>query len=273
MKTTGIIASLFLSISLLSVTSCGKNSVSSPAKIPVTPVTNTDKISIPETKLDSVANHSVKTINLRQASEFAVFANTSISSIPSSSITGKLGIRPGTKAQIMIDPSEVVGGGQNILASDDADVAISSFVFKAKTDVINAYNEMENRVADADKLELWNGNLGHKVLAAGVYQWKSRVTIPEDLKLEGNDTDVWVFKVTGQLRVGTNVHVTLSGGALAKNVFWQIGDDVLIKAKSEMVGTIISQQTFEMKELASLNGRAITKNDKLILDKNIITIP
>ena len=94
-----------------------------------------------------------------------------------------------------------------------------------------------------------------------------------DLKLEGSATDVWIFKMTGQLRVGTNVHVTLSGGALAQNVFWQVGSDVLLKAGSSMVGTIISQQTFEMKEQASLLGRALVKNDKLILNKNTITKP
>ena len=136
-----------------------------------------------------------------------------------------------------------------------------------------SYNSAETTFADVDKIDLWNGNLGNKTLAAGVYEWKSQVTIPNDLKLEGSDTDIWIFKIKGQLRVGTDVHVTLSGGALAKNVFWQVGSDVLIKAKSSMVGTIISQQAFEMKEQSSLEGRAFSKNDKIIMNKNTITKP
>ncbi|MBC7537322.1 MAG: DUF3494 domain-containing protein [Bacteriovorax sp.] len=268
MKKSGIVVSLLLGFGLLSVTSCGK-STSSANKAVI------DAIEVPktETKADTTANHNVKAVNLRQAENFAVFANTSILSVPSSTITGKVGLRPGIRSQITLDPTEVVGGLPEIYAGDDRDVGAAAFIMQAKIDMINAYNEEERTVADADKIGLWNGNLGNKVLAAGVYEWKSRVTIPLDLKLEGNETDVWIFKVTGQLRVGTDVHVTLSGGAKASNVFWQVGDDVLIRARSSMVGTIISQQTFEMKEQASLVGRAFVKNDKLVLNKNTITKP
>lgn len=286
MKNSALVL-LFLGVGLLSFTGCGKSSSSTPPikaagsneiKIPApetkkVPTPETKKIPAPETKRDPVANHNIKALNLRQAKNFAVFANTSIFSIPSSSITGKVGLRPGTRSLITLDPSEVAGGLPEIYAGDDKIEANATFVTQAKLDIINAYNEAETKVADADKVGLWNGNLGNKILLPGVYEWKSRVTIPLDVKLEGNATDVWIFKVAGQLSVGTNVHVILSGGAKASNVFWQVGDDVLIKARSAMMGTIISQKTFEMKEQALLTGRAFTKNDKLVLDKNTITMP
>jgi hypothetical protein len=69
------------------------------------------------------------------------------------------------------------------------------------------------------------------------------------------------------------VTIKLSGRGQAKNVFWQVGDNVLIKTKSAIVGTIISQLNFEMKEQASLLGRAFSKNARIILDKNSITKP
>ena len=270
MKKSGIAVSLLLGVGLFSLTSCGESSNNT-----TTPKANINRIEVPtaETKLDTTANHSVKAINLRQSEDFAIFAHTSISSIPNSTITGRVGLRPGIRSLITLDPSEVTGGILEIYAGDDKEITAAAYVTKAKLDIINAYNEAETRIPDTDKIDLWNGNLGNKILGAGVYQWKSRVTIPLDLKLEGNETDVWIFKVSGQLRIGTNVHVTLSGGAKATNVFWQVGDDVLIKANSAMVGTIISQQTFEMKEQSSLVGRAFVKNSNLILDKNTITKP
>jgi hypothetical protein len=270
MRKSKILPLLFLSVGLLSIASCGKSSNS----VPVTKAVVANTISVPKKMpLEAQANHNVKILNLRQAKDFAVFANTSIFSIPSSTISGKVGLRPGTRSLITLEPTEVVGGLPEVYAGDDKVEANASFLTQAKVDIINAYNEAETRVTDADKVGLWNGNLGNKVLVAGVYEFKSRVTIPLDLKLEGNETDVWIFKVAGQLRVGTDVHVTLSGGAKASNVFWQVGDDVLIKARSAMVGTIISQQAFEMKEQASLVGRAFSKNDKLVLNKNTITMP
>lgn len=264
---------------MLGVTSCKKDSSSSPVTEATVnnaikePIPETTTVPAPEIKSEPAANHNVKTINLRQAKNFAVFAHTSISSIPSSSITGKIGLRPGTRALITLESTEVTGGLPEIYSGDDTVEANATYVTQAKIDIINAYNDAETRVADADKIDLWNGNLGNKILVPGVYEFKSRVTIPLDLKLEGNSTDVWIIKVAGQLRVGTDVHVILSGGAKASNVFWQVGDDVLIKARSTMVGTVISQQTFEMKEQASLIGRAFTKNDKLVLNKNTISIP
>ena len=270
MKKSGIIVSLILGLGLLTISSCGKEASKAT-------ISNAMKNSIEqpkaERKLDTIANHNVKAVKLRKLEAFAIFANTSINSIPSSIITGKVGLRPGTRSLITLDPSEVAGGVTEIYAGDDTDVDSAAFLKQAKLDMINAYNSAETTFADLDKIDLWNGNLGNKTLAAGVYEWKSQVTIPNDLKLEGSDTDIWIFKIKGQLRVGTDVHVTLSGGALAKNVFWQVGSDVLIKAKSSMVGTIISQQAFEMKEQSSLEGRAFSKNDKIIMNKNTITKP
>lgn len=266
MKKSGLVVSLLMVLSLMS-TSCDKNSGESAVQ------KETSTISVTEVKKDTVANHNVKAINLRQAESFAIFTHAGISSVPNSTITGKVAVRPGVRTSIVLDPAEVAGGLPEIYAGDDSDVEAATFLKQAKIDMINAYNEAETSVADADKIGLWNGNLGNKVLSAGVYEWKSRVTIPLDLKLEGNETDVWIFKVSGQLRVGSDVHVTLSGGALAKNVFWQVGDDVLIKERSQMVGTIMSQQAMVMREQASLVGRAFVKNDRLDLDKNTITKP
>lgn len=270
MKMSGIVVSLLLGLTILT-TGCGK---SSDGGSPAPAVSVQDKIEVPktETKVDTVANHSVKPVKLRSAESFAIIAHESISSIPSSTITGRVGLRPGERKMLGLDPSEVVGGITDILAGDDQDTAFAT-VTQAKLDMINAYNEAEVTPADKDKINLFNGYLGGKVLAAGVYYWASRVTIPLDLKLEGNETDVFIFKVQGDLRVGTDVKVTLSGGAQAKNVFWIVGDRVLIKENSSMVGTIMSQDYFEMREQSSLIGRAFVKNSSLKLDKNTITKP
>ncbi len=271
MKKSGIIVSLLLGLGMLTATGCGKTSSGQSTK----PSVVENKIEVPkvEPKTDTTANHNAKAINLRKASSFAILAHESISSIPRSSITGKVGLRPGVRAMIQLDPTEVAGGLADIMAGDDRDVGTADFITSAKIDMINAYNEAETTPADADKINLFNGNLGSKVLSAGVYYFNSRVTIPLDLKLEGNDTDVFIFKVAGDLRVGTDVKVTLSGGAQAKNVFWVIGDHVLLKANSAMVGTIMSQESFEMREFSSLTGRAFVKNSGLMMDKNTIAVP
>jgi hypothetical protein len=270
MKKSGILVSLLLST--VALTSCGKSSNSSAPSTSavITPPTTTQQTQ-PQTTIP--ANHSVKAINLRTVNDFAMLAHAGITSIPASAITGKVGVRPGKRTDITLTPEEVTGGATQIYAGDDRDATNAAFITQAKIDLINAYNEAETRTPDADKIDLYGGALGNKILPAGIYKWNSRVTIPNDLTLEGNDTDVWVFKVAGDLRVGSDVTIKLSGGAKASNVYWQVGDNTLIKAHSSMVGTVMTQLTFEMKEQSSLEGRAFSKNDKIILDKNTIKKP
>ena len=127
MKKSGIIISLLLGLGLLTISSCGK-SKNSNASVPQK-TENTVQIPQVESKADTTANHNVKAINLRQIENFAIFANTSISSTPSSSITGKVGLRPGIRALITLDPTEVVGGLPEIYAGDDKDLDTAAFVF------------------------------------------------------------------------------------------------------------------------------------------------
>ncbi len=268
MKKSGILVSLLLGT--LALTSCGKSDSSSPVAAPsiVTPPPQTSKIELPVP-----ANHAVKPISLRTAEAFAMLAHTGITSVPASQITGKVGVRPGLRADLKITPEEIAGGVVETYATDDKDTAASSLVTTAKIDLINAYNEAETRQPDADKIDLFGGALGNKILPAGVYKWNSRVTIPNDLTLEGTDTDVFIFEVAGDLRIGSDVTIKLSGGAQAKNVYWQVGDNFLVKAKSTMVGTVMAQGTVEMRDSSKLDGRVFSKNGTIALDKVTVTRP
>lgn len=46
------------------------------------------------------------------------------------------------------------------------------------------------------------------------------MTIGSDVTLNGSATDVWIFQIAGGITQATATPVNLTGGALAKNVFW-----------------------------------------------------
>ena len=269
MKKSGILVTLLLGT--LAITSCGKDSSSS------APVTGRPSIvtppQTPKIELPIPANHAVKPIALRTADAFAMIAHSGITSLPSSVITGKVGVRPGMRTDMKITPEEITGGIGETYATDDTDTAAASVITTAKIDLINAYNEAETRTPDADKIDLFGGALGNKVLPAGVYKWNSRVTIPNDLTLEGTDTDVFIFQIAGDLRIGSDVTIKLSGGAQAKNIYWQVGDNFLVKAKSAVVGTVMAQGSVEMRDSSRLDGRVFSKNNTISLDKVTVTRP
>ncbi|MEP6549304.1 MAG: Ig-like domain-containing protein [Gammaproteobacteria bacterium] len=63
------------------------------------------------------------------------------------------------------------------------------------------------------------------------------------LDAQGDPNAQWVFQMASSLTVGlpaTPRHVLLVNGALAKNVFWQVGAAARVEDGSAMVGTIIS---------------------------------
>ena len=48
------------------------------------------------------------------------------------------------------------------------------------------------------------------------------MTITTDLTLAGSPDDVWIFQIAQTLDLAAGMKILLSGGAQAKNIFWQV---------------------------------------------------
>ena len=66
--------------------------------------------------------------------------------------------------------------------------------------------------------------------------------------------------------------MTLSGGAQAKNIFWQVAGEVTMGTTSHFEGIILSKTGITLRTGASLNGRALAQT-AVILDGNVVTKP
>ncbi|MGZ3789818.1 MAG: ice-binding family protein [Bacteriovorax sp.] len=265
MKRKQLFISILMSLGLM-ITACGKKAEVSPRKTHTTG-SNTETVVTP------VPNHATKPLDLGTAKSFGVVAYTSITSAPTSNISGKVGLKPGVRALIALNPAtEVAGGASEIYAGDDVGDN-QDYITMAREDLIAAYRDAVARAPDKDKLEAYGGNIGGKILPPGVYHFSNGATAGTDLSLEGSDTDVWIFQITGNLNVAKDVRINLSGGAQAKNIFWQVSGKVTMEPFSVVAGTVISQLTFEMKQNAQIVGRAVSKNGKILMSQNTITKP
>jgi hypothetical protein len=131
------------------------------------------------------------------------------------------------------------------------------------------------------------GQLGGLTLPPGTYQAAlgSFLITGTDLTLDaqGNANAVWVFQMASTLTVGgpgAPRNVILTNGALAKNVFWQVGSAATINPAGggTMVGTIIASQgiTFSTPGNAivtTLNGRALSLNASVTMVNTVINVP
>lgn len=117
-----------------------------------------------------------------------------------------------------------------------------------------------------------NTNESSVTLEPGIYKWNDSVEITTNITLSGSAEDVWIFQIPEGLTVNRDVEVTLSDGAVADHIFWQVGGEVNIGESSHFEGIILSLTGITMKNGASLNGRILAQTD-VTLDDNTITEP
>jgi hypothetical protein len=133
-----------------------------------------------------------------------------------------------------------------------------------------AYTDAAGRAADVT--EYGAGDISGKTLYRGVYRWGTGVLIDTDVTLSGSATDVWIFQIAEDLTVGNAVNMTLSGGALAQNVYWQVAGQVTIGTTSQIKGIILGQTGIVLNTGAVLSGRALAQS-AVTLDGNTVTQP
>ena len=205
---------------------------------------------------------------LGRSGDFAILAKTAISTVPTSSVSGNIGVSPAaasfiTGFALIADPSnvfatstQVVGGGK-VFAANYA-VPSPTLLTTSVLDMQAAYSDAAGRVLP-EFLNLGSGNIGGLTLAPGLYNWGSTVLLPANVEISGGPNDVWIFQMSGDLVMSAAKRITLSGGAQAKNIFWQVAGQVTIGTTAHFEGVVLSKTGITLQTGASLNGRALAQ--------------
>jgi hypothetical protein len=214
-------------------------------------------------------------IALGTSGDYVIVAKTAINNTSTSAITGDLGLSPAATSYItglaltdatgFATSSQVTG---KVYAADMADPTPANLTTTV-SNMITAYNDAAGRTTP-DFLELGTGNIGGKTLTPGLYKWTSNVTVPSSIVISGGANDVWIFQISGTLAASSAVNVTLTGGAQAKNIFWQVAGQVTLGTTSHFEGIILSMTGITLQTGASLNGQALAQT-AVILDSNVVT--
>lgn len=142
---------------------------------------------------------------------------------------------------------------------------------QAISDMETAYNDAAWRT-NPTATELAAGSIGGLTIAPGLCKWGTAVGILSDVQLAGAPDDVWIFQIAQTLDVASDVKVTLAGGAQAKNVFWQVGDQATFDTTSSVAGNVLTYTAVVVKNGATLDGRALAQT-AVTLDSNAVTKP
>jgi hypothetical protein len=134
-----------------------------------------------------------------------------------------------------------------------------------------AYLDAEGRVSP-DFTELGAGEIGGLTLKPGLYKWGTPLLISTDVTLEGGPDDVWIFQVAGDLNQANAARVTLAGGALAKNIFWQVAGAATLGTTAHFEGVMLGKTLVAMNTGASANSRLFAQT-AVTLQMNAVTQP
>jgi hypothetical protein len=245
---------------------------------------------IPPVDLGTIANFGAYGGNAGITNQglHTVINNGSIGTTAASSlITGfHDGITAAVYTETPLNVGNVTGG---IYTAPPAPGTSASFAIAqaALLDATTAYNSI-SPASKPGGTDPGAGELGGLTLAPGTYMSASGTFKITNLDLvldaQGNPNAVWIFQTAAGLTVGTPAgarSIVLTGGSLAKNVFWYVGSAAVINyaGGGTMVGTIIANSGVTLSSPGNnttttaqtiLNGRAISLVSSVTMVNTII---
>ena len=218
-------------------------------------------------------------VDLGLAGNYVILAKSGISTVPTSAVTGDIGVSPIdstgiTGFSLILDSTGTFSTSSQVIGKAYA----ADYTSPTPANLTTAVSNMEAAYTDAagrtlpDFTELGAGEIGGLTLVPGLYKWGTDVLITTDVTLNGGPNDVWIFQISGGITQASATKVILTGGALPKNIFWQSFGVVALDTTAHMEGVILAQTAITLNTGATANGRLLAQT-AVTLDSNTVTQP
>ena len=219
-------------------------------------------------------------VNLGTAGNFVILAKTGVSTTGTTAVVGDIGVSP--VAASYITGFSLIADSTNTFSTSSVvtgKLYAADYAPPTPAGMTTAVSDMETAFTDAagrtlpDFTELGAGDISGLTLVPGLYKWGTGVLITNaGATLSGGANDVWIFQIAQDLTVNNSAIITLSGGAQAKNIFWQVSGQATLGTAADFKGIILSQTLISLNTGAKMNGRALAQT-AVTLDATAITAP
>jgi hypothetical protein len=239
-------------------------------------VNNDNPIEIP------IQTSSQVVVNLGVAGDYVILAGSQVSNIPTSAITGNIGISPASGSfvtgfsliHVSGAPQATAAQLTGVIHASDFGAPTPTTLTSAKGDLTTAYNNAAGRTST--DIVLLAGNIGGLTLTPGLYKSTGSLEISSEnltFDAKGNANAVFIIQIASSFSVTSGRQVILAGGAKASNIFWQVGTSATFGTTSVMKGIVMADQSISMQTGARIDGRLLARIAAVTLAGNIVTAP
>src|ERR1700681_4508174 len=203
-------------------------------------------------------------ISLGTAATFGVLGGSTVTNAGLTVVTGDVGVWTGT-AITGFPPGTIFPASGSLHPGDPV-------AQQAQSDLTAAYNDAVGRACPPAN-NLTGSILGSGgtvlTLAPGVYCFDTSAQLTGNLILNG--AGVYIFQIGTTLTTATASSITLTNGASACGVWWQVGSSATLGTTTSLAGNILALASITLTTGANVNGGALARTGAVTLDTNKVT--
>jgi hypothetical protein len=193
------------------------------------------------------------------ADPFAVLGGSTVTNTGPTTLTGDLGLSPGTSIT-----------GLASITLNGALHQTDGVALTAQTAVGTTFNTLAGLTP---AVNLTGQNLGDRTLTPGVYHFDSSAQLTGPLKLDalGLAHANFVFQIGSTLTTASSSSVSLLNPSPDEGVYWQVGSSATLGTDTKFAGNILALTSITLNTGAGIQcGSALAHNGAVTLDTNTI---
>lgn len=218
-------------------------------------------------------------VDLGMAKNFAILAESAITTTGVTSVTGDMGISPLAAASIegfglILDSSGTYSTSSLVTGR----VYAADYTAPTPSNLTTTVDNMHTAFTTAnglapDTTEYLAGNLNNVTLTAGVYKYSTDLLLFNTITLDGGGVDcaAFVFQIAGDLIVANNVKIILTGGAKADNIFWvTAGAGAVLGTDVDFSGNILAKELISLEQRTTVDGRLLAQTAVTLIGNTVV---